>query len=110
MKYRQWVITFWDMTQIRHYHNKWNFSIDGCRYNALQKKQMDCTLAYSPFTFIFDSGSRCLPYLGKLEVVGTSNTEVTPTTTIETSFFIVVANEILTVKHYTKHWSIVSRE
>ena len=45
MKYRQWVITFWDMTQIRHYHNKWNFSIDGCRYNALQKKQMDCTLA-----------------------------------------------------------------
>ena len=38
MKYRQWVITFWDMTQIRHYHNKWNFSIDGCRYNALQKK------------------------------------------------------------------------
>ncbi len=110
MKYSPWVITFWDMTQIRHYHNKWNFSIDGCRYFRSAKKANGLYLAYSPFAFIFDSGSRCLPYLGKLEVVSTSNTEVTPTRTKETNFSIVVANIILTVKYNTKYWSVVSRE
>ena len=34
---------------------------------SAKKMWMGCTKAYCPFTFSFVSGSRCLPYRGKLQ-------------------------------------------
>ena len=52
---------------MRHYHKKLNLVVEGCSYNARQKKmRIGCTKAYYLFAFVFVSGSRCLPYCAKL--------------------------------------------
>ena len=39
----------------------------GQMQRSAKKMRMGCTLAYCPFAFIFDSGSRCAPYHKKFK-------------------------------------------
>ena len=50
---------------------------------SAKKMRMGCTLTYCPFAFIFVSGSRCLPYLEKLKVVGAANAYISQSQLIE---------------------------